>query len=583
MTTMSYPNRWGEGALFAYSGMDGETDWYNPFVASLMGDKIGMIFHTKSKLTLWCGVESEHMDVKTNIVLSDLIDVDVAMKGRSKGSIVLIFVNKDVVLGKTTSDYLPSITPTNEELISQKIITQSDEGEYTALVWDGDDNQIVFALAYDPTSDDTALLKAKKALNLNLDDEYQKKLRFYENLPKPEFDKKDDNFEKTYYKACSVLKVNIESAQNDLKYTWTTPDRIPHRNMWLWDSAFQALGLMYISSNVAEDTLKAVLSKQKSSGFIPHMMTPDPDLDSDVTQPPILSWAIWKLFEKHPNYDFLNYAYPRLKLFISWLLDNMDANCSGLMAWTKKNVPHCRCGESGMDNSPRFDFDGQDDAIDLSSFVVNEMELLAKMSGVLGIVQDQKMWESSRSKLLKRINENLWDSKTAFYYDRNSDNQFVRTKTIASFIPLFAGVANKNQAESLVEHLTNEREFWSAFPVASTARNEPTYSNDMWRGPTWINYNYLIIEGLRRYGYHDVAEKILFKTLEQISLWYNRTGLIFEYYDAEGNTKPSCLKRKGAVNGLNGDFGVVKDYNWCASIYIVLAMEKFGCSSQNPA
>ena len=558
---MRLPNIWGEGSLFAYSGIDGKTDWYHPFIGTFMSDRLGVIFHLRGRRQLWCGQFLKEMDISNNIIVSDLIDVTI-----EDSPIWFVFINKDIVLGKTDLRYPPKTTIENQADVEFKpnTIIQSYKGEHTTLLWEEHGNVIKFAYAFDASSRDKAISKAQRALSTDIEEEHKKKLAFYQRLVRPKF--LEDRYERAYYKAFSVLKVNVESPQGNIDYTWTTPDRIPHRNMWLWDSVFHALAYKYISLQLAEESLEAVLSKQRDDGFIPHMMTPEAE-SSLHTQPPLLAWGVWNIYKDSRNLDFLTYAYPRLKSYIFWDIENRDTNGTGLLTWLKQEDNQvCRGGESGMDNSPRFDFEGQDEAIDFNSFIVNEMECLEEMAKILGINEDAKMWEAKRIDLKKLINRNLWDIKESFYYDRNENGQFVRIKTVASFTPLFAGVADKLQAENMVKHLTDKEEFWRPFLVPSTAANEPSYSDDMWRGPVWLNYNYLIIEGLKRYGYGELAKQIAERTLQEVAYWHSQTGNIFEYYDSEARTMPGLLHRKGGIGG------VVKDYNWSAAVYVSILL-----------
>jgi hypothetical protein len=78
-----------------------------------------------------------------------------------------------------------------------------------------------------------------------------------------------------------------------------------------------------------------------------------------------------------------------------------------------------------------------------------------------------------------------------------------------------------------VAHLTNPKEFWPRYPIPSVALDDPKYDpNQMWRGPTWVNVNYLMIEGLWRNGFRDQARKLRRATLEMIG----EHNDIYEYY-----------------------------------------------------
>jgi glycogen debranching enzyme len=47
-----------------------------------------------------------------------------------------------------------------------------------------------------------------------------------------------------------------------------------------------------------------------------------------------------------------------------------------------------------------------------------------------------------------------------------------------------------------------------------------------WRGPVWININWLLMHGLRRYGFHEKAESVRQDIIELV----RRFGF-YEYFD----------------------------------------------------
>ena len=52
LETLALPNVWGEGALFAFSGLDGETDSRTGFVATFGAEKYDLLFHTPERFML---------------------------------------------------------------------------------------------------------------------------------------------------------------------------------------------------------------------------------------------------------------------------------------------------------------------------------------------------------------------------------------------------------------------------------------------------------------------------------------------------------------------------------------------------
>jgi glycogen debranching enzyme len=369
-----------------------------------------------------------------------------------------------------------------------------------------------------------------------------------------------------------VLKVNALTPEGEIVHRWTTPDRWPHRDMWLWDSAFHAPAYAHLDPAWGQEALLAVLGAQYEDGFIAHQMSPE--RTSGITQPPVLAWACWQVYGVTGDRAFLAQAYPALCGYLEWDLDNRDWNGDGLLGWFIEGNPLCRSGESGMDNSPRFDPDGPWDNVDFCSYAVSDMRAVALIARELGREGEAEEWEERAREMGARMNGLLWDEESGFYYDRSPGGLY-RLKSNAGFLPLFAGVASDAQAAELVEHLAAPDEFWSPLPVPTVALDEPSYAPDMWRGPTWININNLIRIGLEQYGYYELSQAIRRRTLDEIARWYEETGCLYEYYDCQAETAPYLLDRKGApgVRGGTG-FGVIADYNWTAAWTLLMLLQE---------
>ena len=85
----------------------------------------------------------------------------------------------------------------------------------------------------------------------------------------------------------------------------------------------------------------------------------------------------------------------------------------------------------------------------------------------------------------------------------------------------------------------------------------------------WINYNYMISNGLSDYGYVSTAENIREKTIDVINEWYNRTGTVYEFYDSENRIPPYCFNRKGEVvepYDFRVKYQAIRDYGWSVTL-----------------
>ena len=563
-----YPNIWGLGQLFAFSGFDGETDWYHQFVGSTLDEEPGFTFHLRAPRRLWC--EPRAFVVKSltpRVVSGDCVDL--AVEGARGESFPLryLFLDGCTVLGETSALMPPVVRAEGAAASSSgpDEVTHSSREEHTALVTRKFGDKCLFAFAFSHESAEKALVRAREGLGAGLAGAMQRRLFFYQALAMPEG--ASERRRRTMAKAFSVLKTNLMGAQGLIPCRWSTPDRWPHRDLWLWDSCFHALGYRVFSPEVAVEQLDAVFAMQDKSGFIAHQMFPSGA--SRITQPPLLAWAWLGLSRRTGNARLLEDAYPRIQAFIEWVMANRRVGDSGLLGWQMSDDPLCRSGESGMDNSPRFDSGDPVEAVDLCSYVASEMACLTDMALSLKRYGEASEWKQRRAALVASMNARLWDARDGFYYDRASDGALVRIRTSAGFLPLFAGVADGAQARRMLARLTDPRQFWTAMPVPSVALDEPDYEPDMWRGPTWLNVNHLILEGLERYGFNDAAAELARRVAEGVEHWYHRLGSMYEFYDPEGRTPPPELDRKRRLTTGQG-IAPVADYNWTAACYLHL-------------
>jgi neutral trehalase len=203
--------------------------------------------------------------------------------------------------------------------------------------------------------------------------------------------------------------------------------------------------------------------------------------------------------------------------------------------------------------------------VDFSCIYSNDLQCLFQISKEIG--KRNNLLDEKAKKLNRQIRQILWNRKQKFFFDRYPSGRFSPYKTACGFLPLFSGSATKKQAAHLFGHLKDKRSFFTALPVPSEAIDSPTFDNNMWRGPVWLNYNYFIIEGLRRYGYDALAAEIRKRTIKEVERWYRREGTIFEFYDPFAKCSPRRIPRKDS-------YGAIKEFGWSASLYLMLKREK---------
>ncbi len=523
-------NVWGKGQILAYSGIEGKTDFANSLIMRTTINSCGFNICQPDK------------GGKIYFNSSELADGNFMLSG-------------DFLI---TKNLKAAFIDTHHCLMEGEF--HVSPGENINVISNGKRTLVGAKDFFNPQLIDT-----------NLDNIITGYKKFYEDLKI--LNQPRDASRRTLAKCISQARTMVYSPDAEIKQRWTTPDRWPHRNMWLWDSVFHAIGMRHFDINLAREAILSVLDMQSDNGFIPHCGYPG--FRSEITQPPVLALGVKLLDETESSEEFISRTYPHLKAYIEWDLNNRDTDGYGLLEWFIEADENCRSGESGMDNSPRFDSATQLDATDFNAFISYECEIMADFATRLGYNEDAKIWKERYKQLNKLMNERLWNPEKKFYFDYDVNrNKMSPIMASSGFLPLLCGAASQEQAEMLAAHLENKNTFNTPLTIASIALcNEQFYSKDMWRGPVWANINWLVAQGFRRYGLNDAAARILSSTTNEIEQMYLKYGTLFEFYDDRRETDPPELLRK-AVNIPDSFNQVFHDYGWTATLYIDMIMQQ---------
>jgi hypothetical protein len=367
-------------------------------------------------------------------------------------------------------------------------------------------------------------------------------------------------------KALSVMRVNALSAEGRIRQRWSTPDRTPHKWMWLWDSCYHSLAANHLDPLLGWEYLASVLAAAAADGAIAIERTPTTaGTKVDQTQPPLLVWAVYENWRAAvaagvPNATInqrLAYAMPRLAAYLRWDIANRGDTTgrTPLLHWIKGT-------ESGMDNSPRFDGGATDLlAVDFSVFLAREATLLVEIATEVGNHSEAAFWRRAASNVSSHVHSHLWDEQAGLYADRNATTARLSAVVASTaLLPLWLDDLPKERLPRLLSALKDPQLFGTKVPIPSVARSESTFSTDMWRGPMWVNSNYMIALALIDRGARSEAKELIEATLGAMQDAYMRLGAIFEFYDADGTHDPRTLMRKGDPTGG------VRDYHWSAAL-----------------
>lgn len=314
-----------------------------------------------------------------------------------------------------------------------------------------------------------------------------------------------------------------------------------YNTLYDWDFYFESAVLLHFNKGQKNiiNGIKIFLANQEENGFIPRLSIPIGDKSSgeDACEhcKPFLSQTLLLLVK---NGDKLNWftdeEYEKLKKYILYWIKFEDKDNNALSFW--RSAPH-----SGMDNQHErcgWWSDCYCEGADLNSYLYKEIQAFVHIADMLGKKNDVKEYIEYGECIKKSVNKYLWQDKIGFYLDRNEKTgEIIPCMTCAGFMPLWAGIANEEQAKRVIEeHILNPDEFWRNFPVSVMSAKEEGYSenflhNDLgccWRANTWIPVNFIVYQILKKYGYQEKAKELAEKTFEICS----REGAR-EYYTSE--------------------------------------------------
>lgn len=332
-------------------------------------------------------------------------------------------------------------------------------------------------------------------------------------------------------RAFKTIKNNIiEKPDNDKNFVFgdlrgIVPSPSTYKGVWNWDGAFHMIAASYFDKKLAEDQAEILFSHMSENGQLPDVIYTNGDSVTKFTKPPVIGWAIMCSDKISPDVDFLKKWYPYVVKNIQWWENNRSDGTLFFYDVSKM--------ESGWDNTVRFDFPHKINrcyAIDLNCFMADYYRAAAYIAEKAGMENDCQSYIEKREELAKNINSILFSQEKRYYCDYNFKlKRFTNRLSPASFMPLFAGIADSEKAEAMKKLAENPNYFYKGMPTISY-NNRHYNSAKYWRGPCWLNTAYFAIRGLYDYGYKELAMEYI----ENILSWcYKNSESIYEYYDSK--------------------------------------------------
>ena len=220
--------------------------------------------------------------------------------------------------------------------------------------------------------------------------------------------------------------------------------------------------------------------------------------------------------------------------------------------------------ESGFDVSFRFGpFGGstQDFApVGLNSLLYKVECDLSELATDLRIPNEAHHWSRVAEDRKRLINRYLWDSTNGLFVDYNLRlRQRSHALYATTFYPLWTGLATPSQARAVRRHLPQlEQPGGIAMSDCETGVQ--------WDKPYgWAPIQLITVEGLRRYGFNEDANRISYNFLTMVVENQKKDGTIREKYNV--------VNRTTVANVTAGYTSNVVGFGWTNGTFLVLLNE----------
>ena len=329
------------------------------------------------------------------------------------------------------------------------------------------------------------------------------------------------------------------------------------QEMYYWDTYFTNRGLI-LDGNVeqARNNVDNLAAMAERFGFV---LNGNRAEFLNNSQPPFMSLAAREIYDVTKDSEWLKGIFRAIEREYSFFtesrithigLSRYDAVMPISDAQKKRAVEHIvdrlgytpdasydelarglyAVGESGWDINPRMTYHAYDYAvIDLNSLIYSIEDNMEYFARELERPDDAEMWRQRKERRAELCREYLRAPSGVFYDYDLVKGERTSLLSVASFYPLYVGMATDEEAAAAVRQLHLLETEWG---IVTSERCDGIKGNFQWGYPNgWPPMQQIVVGGLIRYGYTDYARRIAEKFLSLMEKCFFETGHLWEKYD----------------------------------------------------
>lgn len=322
---------------------------------------------------------------------------------------------------------------------------------------------------------------------------------------------------------------------------------------------------------------------------------------NENANPPTLFLALQELIEQlssnsekvesQPTLPFLRRLFPRLKTWFEWYNTTQTGPLPNSYRWRGRDKDtnlflNPKTLTSGLDDYPRASHPSADERhVDLHCWMVLSSGIMASIARLLG--EPHQDYERSHRVLSDNnlLNELHWSEQHRAFSDfgnhtqavslqqekvyvppgqprhqfpvarlvrsvrRAPKQQYVNALGYVSLFPFLLHILTPDspKLEHIFRDMRDSSKLWTPYGLRSLSKADPLYMKrntehdaPYWRGPIWININYLAVRALHHYSNTDgpyreqaatLYEELRTNIINNVYRQYVETGYIWEQYN----------------------------------------------------
>jgi alpha,alpha-trehalase len=340
-----------------------------------------------------------------------------------------------------------------------------------------------------------------------------------------------------------LVPQTIRPADGYIKHPYLIPAGY-YSQMWDWDGFF--IGLHWANQDPANatylrDWVLSFAASADADGYVAGCITPKGPrpLFGKFAMKPFLGQGALMAAQDLNDYEWIRPVWPALQRVVEYRRRTQYDPNWGLWFWDNAM-------QSGADNNAALTNDPKDRsailAVDASVYAMREYFSMAAIADKLGDHAAARAFDVEALATRHAILRQLWAPHDAMFWNRRRDTgAIVRVIAWSNFLPLVDGVLPRDEGRRMIQlYLLNPMQMRSEHGIRSLSQFDPAYNNQAiinpysnWRGPVWINANFLDWMALRRYGFKDEAHWLAITLATDLHRDIAQWGSMHEDYDAE--------------------------------------------------